>query len=96
MITLRPVCPPLGRLSTTVQQDQRCTAKRSKVLKYLKIQRGRVHERNVKKKRVAVEMTAGANKTKRHKKVTEKRLENKWLGGQMWTTGCHLWPSATS
>lgn len=50
MITLRPVCPPLGRLTTTVQQDQRCTAKRSKVLKYLKIQRGRVHERNVKKK----------------------------------------------
>lgn len=73
MITLRPVCPPLGRLTTTVQQDQRCTAKRSKVLKYLKIQRGRVHERNVKKKRVAVEMTAGANKTKRHKKSDRKK-----------------------
>lgn len=84
MITLRPVCPPLGRLTTTVQQDQRCTAKRSKVLKYLKIQRGRVHERNVRNQLIVdVEMTAGANKTKRHKKVTEKRLTNKWLGGQM-------------
>lgn len=74
MITLRPVCPPLGRLSTTVQQDQRCTAKRSKVLKYSKIQRNRVHKRNVRNQLIVdVEMTAGANKTKRHKKSDRKK-----------------------